>query len=268
MIIFKQFVILLLAGSLGIVLAGIHAIPLAQKQLAALPADEVATLPPLWVLLLLQGLQSAVLLAVACLLGIFCARAVGLHSHLLDAWVLRTPEAANFKLATLGTEVKWSLGVGAATTIIVLLIDRLLQPLLPAALQEANEADINWLGTLAGIFYGGITEEILMRWGLMSLLVWIAWKLLKQGVTLPSQWIYQGVIVLVALVFGLLHLPYTAAITPLTSWVILRAVVLNGIAGIAYGWLFWQYSLEAAIIAHASTHAIIFVWNVVLKLSH
>jgi Type II CAAX prenyl endopeptidase Rce1-like len=264
MIVFKQFLILLMLGSIGIVLLAITTIPLAQQQVAALPADTVAALPPLWVLLLLQGLQSAVLLAVASLIGIFCTRAVGLHSHLIDAWVL--PKADGFKWVTLGTELKWSLGIGAASTIVILMLDRLIQPLLPAALQAASKTAPGWLDSLAAIFYGGITEEILVHWGLMSLLVWLAWKVLRQGVTLPSQWIYQVAIALTALVFGLLHLPATASIAPLTSWVILRAVVLNGIAGIAYGWLFWRYSLEAAIIAHASLHVIILMRTVVLAI--
>jgi hypothetical protein len=32
-------------------------------------------------------------------------------------------------------------------------------------------------------------------------------------------------------------------------------LLLNGIVGIAFGWLFWQYSLEAAMLAHISFHA-------------
>nr|WP_225226233.1 CPBP family intramembrane glutamic endopeptidase [Komarekiella delphini-convector] len=134
-----------------------------------------------------------------------------------------------------------------------------MQHALPEALQAANNTERSWLNLLTAIFYGGITEEILMRWGLMSLLVWIAWKVFKQGITLPSQGIYQAAIVLAALVFGLLHLPATAAIVPLTPVVIIRALLLNGIVGIAFGWLFWQYSLEAAMLAHISVHAFTFV---------
>jgi membrane protease YdiL (CAAX protease family) len=128
----------------------------------------------------------------------------------------------------------------------------------------ANNTEPSWLNLLTAMFYGGITEEILMRWGLMSLLVWIAWKGLKQGVTLPSQGIYQGAIVLAALVFGLLHLPATAAIVPLTPVAIFRALLLNGIGGIAFGWLFWQYSLEAAMLAHISVHAFSFALRLLL----
>jgi hypothetical protein len=157
--------------------------------------------------------------------------------------------------------MKWSLSIGAVTTIVLLLLNRLSEPALPEALRAANNAEPNWLTSLTAMLYGGITEEILMRWGLMSLLVWVGWKLLKQGVALPSQAIYQGAIVLVAVLFGLLHLPMTATITPL---VIIRALLLNGIAGIAYGWLFWQYSLEAAMLAHISFHAFVFALNVLL----
>jgi hypothetical protein len=254
MAVLKQFGILFVLGIAGIAMLTITSVPLIEQQLAKLSPEMLAKVPPLWVLMLLQGLQPTVLLAISILIGIGCANRIGLRSHLIDYWVLHTP-----KIPYSAPEIKWSLGLGAATTIIVLLLDRLMQPALPEALQAANNTELSGLNLLTAIFYGGITEEILMRWGLMSLLVWLAWKGLKQGVTLPSQGIYQGAIVLAALVFGLLHLPATAAIVPLTPVVIIRALLLNGIAGTAFGWLFWQYSLEAAMLAHISVHAFTFV---------
>ncbi|BAZ48735.1 hypothetical protein NIES4103_13440 [Nostoc sp. NIES-4103] len=253
MAVLKQFGILFVLGIAGIAMFTITSVPLVEQQLAKLSPERLAKVPPLGILMLLQGLQYAILLAISILIGIGCAYRVGLRSHLIDYWVLHTP-----KIPYSVIEMKWSLGVGAATTIIVLLLDWLMQPALPEALRAAN-TEPNWVSSLTAMLYGGITEEILMRWGLMSLLVWIAWKGLKQGVTLPSQGIYQGAIVLTALVFGLLHLPATAAIVPLTPVVIIRALLLNGIAGTAFGWLFWQYSLEAAMLAHISFHAFAFV---------
>jgi Type II CAAX prenyl endopeptidase Rce1-like len=250
MAILKQFGILFVLGSVGIVMLAIKSIPLVEQQLAKLSPEMLAKVPPLWVLMLLQALQLTVLLAISILIGIGCAYRVGLRSHLIDYWVLHTP-----KIPYSVIEMKWSLGVGAAAAIILLLLDRSMQPVLPEALRAANNTEPSGLNLLTAMFYGGITEEILMRWGLMSLLVWIAWKGLEQGVTLPSQGIYQGAIVLAALVFGLLHLPATAAIVSLTPVVIIRALLLNGIVGIAFGWLFWQYSLEAAMLAHVSFHA-------------
>jgi hypothetical protein len=254
MAVLKQFGILFVLGIAGIVMLAITSIPLVEQQLAKLSPEMLAKVPPLWVLMLLQALQPTVLLVISILIGIGCAYRVGLHSHLIDYWVLHTP-----KIPYSVIEMKWSLGVGAATAIVLLLLDRLMQPVLPEALRAANNTELSGLNLLTAMFYGGITEEILMRWGLMSLLVWIAWKGLKQGVTLPSQGIYKGAIVLAALVFGLLHLPATAAIVPLTPVVIIRALLLNGIGGIAFGWLFWQYSLEAAMLAHISVHVFAFV---------
>jgi hypothetical protein len=259
MAILKQFGILFGLGIAGIAMLAITSVSLVEQQLAKLSPERLANVPPLWVLMLLQALQLTVLLAISILIGIGCAYRVGLRSHLIDYWVLHTP-----KIPYSVIEMRWSLGVGAATTIVLFLLDRLMQPALPEALRAANNTEPNWLSSLTGMLYGGITEEILMRWGLMSLLVWIAWKWLKQGVTLPSQGMYQGAIVLAALVFGLLHLPATAAIVPLTPVVIIRALLLNGIAGIGFGWLFWQYSLEAAMLAHISFHAFTFVLSSLL----
>jgi hypothetical protein len=254
MAILKQFGILFVLGIAGIVMLAITSVPLVEQQLAKLSPERLAKVPPLWILMLLQALQLTVLLAISILIGIGCAYRVGLRSHLIDRWVFHAAKSPSFAV-----EMKWSLGVGAATAIVLLLLDRLMQPVLPEALRTANNTEPSGLNLLTAMLYGGITEEILMRWGLMSLLVWIAWKGLKQGVTLPSPGIYQGAIVLAALVFGLLHLPVTAAIVPLTPVVIIRALLLNGIGGIAFGWLFWQYSLEAAMLAHISVHVFAFV---------
>jgi membrane protease YdiL (CAAX protease family) len=259
MAILKQLGILFVLGSMGIVMFTITSVPLIEQQLAKLSPEKLEKVPPLWTLMLLQGLQYSVLLAVSILIGIGCAYRVGLRSHLIDYWVLHTP-----KIPFSVIEMKWSLGVGAAAAIVLLLLDRLMQPVLPEALRATNNTEPGWLNLLTAMFYGGITEEILMRWGLMSLLVWIAWKVLKQCVTLPSQGIYQGAIVLAALVFGLLHLPATAAIVSLTPVVIIRALLLNGIAGIGFGWLFWQYSLEAAMLSHISVHAFSFALRFLL----
>jgi hypothetical protein len=259
MAILKQFGILFVLGSVGIVMVTIMSAPLVEQRLAKLSPEMLEKVPPLWTLMLLQGLQLTVLLAISILIGIGCAYRVGLRSHSIDRWVFHIAKSPSFAV-----EIEWSLGLGAAAAIVLLLLDRLMQPVLPEALRAANSPEPSGLNLLTALFYGGITEEILMRWGLMSLLVWIAWKVLKQGVTLPSQGIYQGAIVLAALVFGLLHLPATAAIVPLTPVVIIRALLLNGIAGIAFGWLFWQYSLEAAMLAHVSVHTFSFALRFLL----
>lgn len=56
--------------------------------------------------------------------------------------------------------------------------------------------------------------------------------------------------ILAAVLFGLGHLPTMSLLVPITPLVIARALVLNGLLGIVFGWLYWERGLEAAIISH------------------
>jgi membrane protease YdiL (CAAX protease family) len=87
----------------------------------------------------------------------------------------------------------------------------------------------------------------------MTLFVWLLSKLKmkKSGV-----WI---AIALSTLLFGLGHLPATAAFVTLTPLIIARAIVLNGIGGVVFGWLYWKKGLESAMIAHFSADIILHV---------
>lgn len=103
-----------------------------------------------------------------------------------------------------------------------------------------------------------------MRWGLMSLLVfmlnWLRrWRAFGRIVVeRPSPLIYWSSICLAALVFAVAHLPSAAVIGPLTQAVIARVLLLNAVAGVVFGWLFWRYTLESAMVAHAALHVVFF----------
>jgi membrane protease YdiL (CAAX protease family) len=81
------------------------------------------------------------------------------------------------------------------------------------------------------------------------------------GHAIVAFWI---AIVLVAVLFGLGHLPATSRITPLTTMLILRALVLNGIAAIAFGYLYWRHGLEAAMIGHMGAHLVMQIPGVII----
>ena len=63
-----------------------------------------------------------------------------------------------------------------------------------------------------------------------------------------------------AIVFGLAHLPGTAVIMSITPAVILRAVLLNGIGGVVFGWLFFRKGLEFAMVSHFSLDIVLHVF--------
>jgi membrane protease YdiL (CAAX protease family) len=66
-------------------------------------------------------------------------------------------------------------------------------------------------------------------------------------------------VVIAAIVFGLGHLPATAMAMEITPAVILRAVLLNGILGVVFGWLFYRKGLEFAMISHFSVDIVLHV---------
>lgn len=93
----------------------------------------------------------------------------------------------------------------------------------------------------------------------MTLLVWIFSKITRSKHPLTKSGLVWAAIVIAAIVFGLGHLPATAAIIALTPLVIARALVLNGVAGLVLGWLYWKKGLEAASVAHFTADIMILV---------
>jgi hypothetical protein len=112
-----------------------------------------------------------------------------------------------------------------------------------------------WKGMLMGVLYGGIWEEIAIRLFLMTLIIWGICKLFfrKKG-SIPS-FVYWIGIITAAIVFGIAHLPTTAALLgELTPLLVIRAVMLNGYLGIFFGYLYWKRGLVYAMIAHSFAH--------------
>jgi len=112
--------------------------------------------------------------------------------------------------------------------------------LMPARLQTLAQAETRGvLTTLTGMLYGGKTEELLLRWCVMSLFAWCGWRFAHRSgerLRAPIMW---AAITLSALVFGLGHLPAATAMqVPLTDALVPRTLALNGLAGVVYGTLF------------------------------
>jgi len=242
----REFFILLGAGTLGVVAV----IPYQFTLLGGLPEEIPIPFP---VLLLVGILQNMVLLALAIGVGLFCARRVGLGAPILEGW-LRGEKVGERGRAILIPSVLVGLGAGL---LIILLEMAIFAPLFPSAFQEVEQPS-PWQGFLAS-FYGGIDEEILLRLFMVSLLAWLlsrVWKDAEGKPTAGGMWL---VIIVASLLFGLGHLPTTAQLTPLTPLIIARAIVLNGIAGLAFGYLYWKRGLESAMLAHFSADILLHV---------
>ncbi|WP_114749832.1 CPBP family intramembrane glutamic endopeptidase [Pleomorphovibrio marinus] len=108
--------------------------------------------------------------------------------------------------------------------------------------------------TLAARFlYGGITEELFMRYGLMTLLVWLGAKLFK-GTKPKVYWI--GIIIS-TLLFAVGHFPVVFQVVENPSIVLISYVLIgNSIGGLVFGWLYWKKGLESAFLAHIFAHVV------------
>lgn len=207
---------------------------------------------PMWVLVLLQSAQSVVLMGVATGLGLLIAHHIGLGAPLLEGLLAGKPVAAQAQ-AMLAP----ALIAGIVSSVVLLLLEIVVfWPRLPQSMREHAPIPALWKRFLA-CFYGGIDEEILLRLFLLSLLAWLigfAWHLPNGLPTVGAFWLAN---VIAAVIFGLGHLPATAALAKLNALLVVRAIVLNGIVGVAVGYLYFTYGLEAAMLAHFSADIVI-----------
>ena len=216
---------------------------------------------PLPTLIVLQVAQSAVLFGVLIALGLFLASRIGLGAPILDS--ITKGESISDKLRAI-LPISIITG-GIASLLIVGLETMIFQPALVRELGTVAEAlnlqttpPAAWKGFLAS-FYGGIVEEVLLRLFVMSLFAWLGSFFSKTSEGKPTRAVFWIANFLAAVLFGLGHLPATAALIPLTPLVITRAVVLNGLGGIAFGYLYWKRGLESAMMAHFSADIVLHV---------
>jgi len=242
----RQFFVLFVAGMLG-------ALAILPYQLVLLP--EAARRLPLALVIASGIVNSAIFIAVAVGVGLAAARAVGLRAPVSAAIAYGGDALAEAR--RLGP---WSaLALGAGTAVVIIALDLALFRAQASALAAATAArPERWQGLLAS-FYGGLTEELLTRLLLVSVIVWLLGRIWRDADGKPASGAFVTAIVGAAALFGLGHLPATAALAPLTPPLVVRAVLLNGIAGVLFGWLYWRRGLEAAMLAHFGADVVLHV---------
>jgi membrane protease YdiL (CAAX protease family) len=84
----------------------------------------------------------------------------------------------------------------------------------------------------------------------MTLIAWLLWKIFQGRRSEPSESIFWLAIVAAAILFGVGHLPAAANLWGLTPIVIFRTILLNALLGIPFGFLYWRWGLEYAMLSH------------------
>ena len=193
-------------------------------------------------------IQPAILLTIATALGVWLAPKVNLSAPATQAFV-NGKSIANALKPQLLPGILGGLVGGIA----IVLFAQWWLPNLPAEFVAA--AETTTLPMLTRFLYGGITEEILLRWGFMTLLVWIPYRLFTQRTGHVPASFYIAAILISAIVFGIGHLPIAALLAQgLTLSLTAYVVIGNALFGLIAGFLYWRLGLEAAIISHIFAH--------------
>lgn len=208
---------------------------------------------PLPVAVLIQIVQATVFFSVAVFFSLLLGRKVGLGMPFLESWLGGEKVKISFE-SILRISAFLGIVIGAA----IFVLDRFIFSILVEPITAFQEVPPIWTRLLAS-FYGGVAEEVGMRFFLMTLVVWITYKIKRTENGAPTSIGVWLAIILISVVFGLGHLPMTARFMEITPIVVLRAIILNGIAGITFGWLYWKKGLEAAMISHFTVDIVLHV---------
>lgn len=185
--------------------------------------------------------QTMALLLAAAWVGSALAHHLGFYSILAHRLGMRRFVA----------ELPVAIGVGVLLGSMIVLLDHwmFMRVSPPVAPFEGRDQAL-----LLGVLYGGISEEVMMRWGLMTLICWIGTRLSGHSLSAISWRTAWTGIALSTIVFALSHLPAATQTSDLNAVSIVRIILLNTIAGWGLGWIYWRRSLESAFVAHTMIH--------------
>ncbi|WP_248924641.1 CPBP family intramembrane glutamic endopeptidase [Paenibacillus hamazuiensis] len=151
---------------------------------------------------------------------------------------------------------------GILISVCIAAVQVIFMPFMPEMNQAVKNAEVPpWIG-LTTVFQGGVVEEVMIRFGFMTLAVWALGKLFSRKRHPLPGWIYTVSIFTAAVLFGIGHLGAAQALTgTLTAIIVVYIVLANSLGGIVFGYLYWKKGLEYAVVSHMTAdivlHAVI-----------
>ena len=109
------------------------------------------------------------------------------------------------------------------------------------------------------IFYGGVAEELMLRFFFMSLLAFLIWKIFARKYAkeeIPAT-VFIAANIIAAMTFAAGHLPATYTMYgKLSVLILIRCFLINGGLGLIFGRLYRKYGIQYAMTAHALIHVV------------
>ena len=123
-------------------------------------------------------------------------------------------------------------------------------------IRESYAAKPSIAFVLASVTYGAVIEEVMLRLFFMTLIAFLLHKVFGKNQDRPTEAILIVSNILAALLFAAGHLPTTFITIGSTPIIIFRCLLLNGVFGLAFGYLYRKYGLRYAMIAHGGCHIV------------
>jgi len=246
----RLFLILFAMGMLGVV--SFLLVDLTEL-IALAPKPDGAEVPTVTTSLKFLGLiQPAVLLALAVFGGVRLAHQVGLSAPFAEALARRGDAVAALK-----PQLVPGIVGGLAGGLAILLIALPFKAFMSAETIDRLVKFGRLMPLPTRILYGGITEELLLRWGFMTLLVWLAWRFIQRRRDAAAPACFIGAIVISSIIFAFGHLPIAFLLFPEIGFPLIAYVIIaNSVFGLIAGYLYWKKGLESAMLAHIVAHLV------------
>ena len=168
----------------------------------------------------------------------------------------RLPGAARANGPSGFDRVAWLAGafvIGLVAGLLILAVIRLfVEPAVPSAgARIAAAGTLPIWRRLVIIYVAAVTEELVFRLLLLSLIAGALTRVLRRHAEAPTQGVVWTANLLSALAFGVVHLPAWTALGPLSTGLIMMVLMLNAFGGLVMGHIFVTRGIVAAMWAHA-----------------
>lgn len=121
---------------------------------------------------------------------------------------------------------------------------------------------VNIWQVLSNLFYSGFGQEMLLRWGVMTAVVYV---LSARGESLSNKTYFIG-LSFTAILYAFSQQSSIAGSGEFSALLWVRHLLVNGLDGLLYGWLYYKFHFEAAALSHLLTNAFIIGGTLLLGL--
>ncbi len=183
-------------------------------------------------------------------LGMWLERRTGLGMPVLRAWLVSDGPAQS----KLKRVAKPSVVFGSCMGLGFLSAGYLAHPILPA-IPEGFILPPVWQGLLL-MLGAAVREELLFRFAILNLLVWLIMKL--SGRAAPNSAILWGAIVVSSCGFSLAHIVPAIGLLDISAVAGTLIFTAAALGGILLGWVFVRNGLLAAVLTHVVAGLIVY----------